>query len=160
MLARKEKQKTPMENKSTSTAQSLSTLCPSGRAEVEDSRVFGIVTGSAQQPQVHYLKKTIPLDEELLEKTQSVTPTEIFRMASPCQEKQCSHFDGQSCRLAMRVVDHLPEVSASLPACAIRRDCRWWNQEGKAACFRCPQVLTDNYAASDLVAQVAAPQPA
>lgn len=147
-----------MEDKLANTTQSLSTLCPSGRAEVEDSHVFGIVAGSAQKPQVHYLKKTIPIDEELLAQTQSVTPTEIFRMASPCQEKQCSHFDGQSCRLAARVVDQFPEVSTALPACAIRRDCRWWKQEGKAACFRCPQVLTDNYAASDLVAQVAAPQ--
>jgi len=29
-----------------------------------------------------------------------------------------------------------------LPACLIRATCRWYQQEGKAACHRCPQVVT------------------
>ncbi|MDV3348620.1 hypothetical protein SPB21_34180 [Leptothoe sp. ISB3NOV94-8A] len=130
------------------------TLCPSGRPEIEDSRVFGIVTGTAEQPQVNYLKKTIPLDEELLSQTQAVTPTEVFRIASPCQANKCVHFDGQDCRLVMRVADQLPHVTETLPPCAIRRDCRWWKQEGKSACMRCPQILTDNYHPTELEVQV------
>ncbi|EKU96747.1 hypothetical protein Lepto7375DRAFT_0657 [Leptolyngbya sp. PCC 7375] len=35
------------------------TLCPSGRPEIEDSHVFGIVTGIAEQLQMNNLKKTI-----------------------------------------------------------------------------------------------------
>jgi hypothetical protein len=43
----------------------------------------------------------------------------------------------------MRVVEKLPAVAEDLPPCSIRRNCRWWQQEGKAACQRCPQIITD-----------------
>jgi hypothetical protein len=132
-------------------------LCPSGRLEAGDSRVFGILSGSAEQPRVHYLPKTLPLDQELLGQTQAITPTEVFRIASNCDEKQCAHFDGHQCQLVLRVVDQFPEAADTLPACAIRRDCRWWKQSGKAACLRCPQIITDNYHPSDLEKQVATP---
>jgi hypothetical protein len=42
-------------------------------------------------------------------------------------------------------------VVDALPACAIRPACRWWQQEGKAACQRCPQVVTQAYAPSERV---------
>ncbi|MEH2255413.1 hypothetical protein [Nostoc sp.] len=45
----------------------------------------------------------------------------------------------------MRIVEKLLPVAEALPPYSIRRDCRWWQQEGKAACMRCPQVITDNY---------------
>jgi hypothetical protein len=31
----------------------------------------------------------------------------------------------------------------------IRKDCRWYAQEGGAACLRCPDVTTVNYDLSD-----------
>ena len=57
----------------------------------------------------------------------------------------------------MRIVKNLPEVIEELLPCSIRRDCRWWQQEGKAACLRCPQVITDNYNPSELIREVAIP---
>ncbi|WP_256973461.1 hypothetical protein [Nostoc sp. T09] len=33
-----------------------------------------------------------------------------------------------------RIVEDLPGVVQ------IRSSCRWWQQEGKAACMRCPQI--------------------
>ncbi|MDZ8068670.1 MAG: hypothetical protein RMY64_24065 [Nostoc sp. DedQUE08] len=80
-----------------------------------------------------------------------------FRTAAPCATKGCQHFDGKDCRLAMRVVENLPKVVEDLPPCSIRRDCQWWQQEGKAACMRCPQVITDNYNPSELLVKVATP---
>jgi hypothetical protein len=47
--------------------------------------------------------------------------------------------------LAAKIVRWVPTVVDKLPACAIRAECRWWHQEGKAACLRCPQVVTDNF---------------
>ena len=86
-----------------------------------------------------------------------VTPAEVFRSATSCATSKCQHFDGSNCRLAQRVVEQLPVVEQHLPPCAIRRDCRWFQQEGKAACFRCPQIITDNYNASELVREVSMP---
>ncbi|WP_375511290.1 nitrogen fixation protein [uncultured Nostoc sp.] len=133
------------------------TLCPSARPESVDSVVFGVVGGTVTEPRVAYLKKPQPITDELIAKASPITPAEIFRTAAPCATKGCQHFDGQDCRLAMRIVEKLPPVAEELPSCSIRRDCRWWQQEGKAACMRCPQVITDNYNASELAVKVATP---
>lgn len=133
------------------------TLCPSARPESEDGIVFGVIGGTVTEPRVTYLKKTLPITEELIAKATPVTPAEIFRTAAPCAAKSCQHFDGKDCRLAMRVVEKLPAVAEELPPCSIRRDCRWWKQEGKAACLRCPQVITDNYQPSQLMREAATP---
>jgi hypothetical protein len=47
------------------------------------------------------------------------------------------------CRLAVRIVEELPEAVEGLPACRIRPACRWWLQEGKGACLRCPLIVTE-----------------
>jgi len=132
-------------------------LCPSARAESKDSVVFGAIAGTVTEPRVTYLTQTQSATEDLMAKAYPVTPTEIFRIAAPCASKNCQHFDGQDCQLATRIVDNLTVVSERLPNCSIRRDCRWWQQEGKEACMRCPQVVTDNCQVSDLVRKVATP---
>ncbi|BAT55110.1 hypothetical protein NOS3756_40880 [Nostoc sp. NIES-3756] len=130
------------------------TLCPSARPELGESIVFGLIAGTASEPRVTYLKQSLPVTEQILAKAHPVTPGEIFRTAAACASKGCQHFDGKDCRLAARVAEKLPAVVAELPPCSIRRDCRWWQQEGKAACLRCPQVITDNYNPSELMAEV------
>jgi hypothetical protein len=136
------------------TTANRNTLCPSARPELADSVVFGVVGGTATKPHVTYLKQTLTITEELIAKASPVTPAEIFRTAASCAESGCQHFNGKDCRLAMRIVEKLPVVMEELPPCSIRRDCRWWQQEGKAACMRCPQIVTDNYAPSEDLRQV------
>jgi len=133
-------------------------LCPSGRSEAGEAVVFGVVGGTVAAPQVGYLTEPVPVSEDVLALSGSVEPTEVFRMASTCADRGCKHFDGSHCRLAMRIVEQLPPVVEALPACQIRPHCRWWQQEGKAACQRCPQVVTDNNYAFDRLRQVAAPK--
>lgn len=132
-------------------------LCPSARPELVDSVVFGVVNGTLAEPRVAYLKQPQPVTDELIAQVSPATPAEIFRTAASCVESGCQHFDGKNCRLAQRVADKLPAVVEELPPCSIRRDCRWWQQEGKAACMRCPQVITDNYNPSQLIREVAKP---
>lgn len=134
-----------------------SPLCPSARDDFPDSVVFGIAAGTVEQPRVSYLPQLQPVTEELLALAAPVAPTEVFRFAGTCVEQQCVHFDGTNCRLAQRVVEGLSEVTDTLPPCRIRQSCRWWLQEGKSACLRCPQVVTDNYNPSEIMAEVAEP---
>ena len=42
----------------------------------------------------------------------------------------------------------------------IRRTCRWFAQEGRAACLRCPQILTTNIEADEELMEVAGVGPA
>jgi hypothetical protein len=133
------------------------TLCPSSQPNLADIVVFGVVEGTVEEPRVAYLEKAQPLNEELQTPSSPVKPTEMMRLASSCHEKGCVHFDGSECRLAMRIVEQLPTVTEILPACQIRSSCRWWQQEGKPACLRCPQVVTENHYVSPLLEQVANP---
>lgn len=105
--------------------------------------VFGIVAGTAEQPQVIPLEKPEPVTEEIFQLAAPHHPSEIFRIASPCMEGGCKNFGDGSCHLAKAVLRGR-EVVGDLPPCRIRLECVWWHQEGKAACMRCPQVVTNN----------------
>jgi hypothetical protein len=132
-------------------------MCPSARPEMEDSVVFGVIVGTSKEPRLAHLLKPQPVTKELLALAEPVAPTEIYRFAASCAGDSCQHFDGTNCRLVTRIVENLPTVSEELPPCSIRSSCRWWQQEGRAACMRCPQIVTDIYAPSDRLIQAADP---
>jgi hypothetical protein len=133
-------------------------FCPSAQPEMDGVVVFGVVGGSAAEPRVGYLTERLPVTPELLALTGDVAPAEVFRFGAPCAGTGCRHFDGNSCRLASKLVQLAPAPGASsLPACTLRRDCRWWRQEGKAACTRCPLVITLNHLPSDEMRYAANP---
>lgn len=139
------------------TATNASPLCPSAQPEMEDSVVFGVVGGTAEEPRLVHLAEPQPASEELLALSAPVKPTEVFRFAAPCAGHACKHFDGSSCRLAQKIVQLLPPVEEMLPPCRLRPNCRWWQQEGKAACMRCPQIVRDTYSPSEKLLQAANP---
>lgn len=132
-------------------------LCPSAQPTMDDAVVFGIVGGTVEAPTVRYVNKPLAVTEGVLTLAEPVEPTEVFRFAAPCATGACKHFDGTNCRLARRVVDHLPEVTDRLPPCRIRPHCRWWQQEGREACRRCPQIVTTTVFPSDRLLEVALP---
>jgi hypothetical protein len=122
-------------------------LCPSASPHSQDAQVFGVVGGTADAPEVAYLPAPQPITDELLQLAKPVRPGEVFRVAAPCACRGCGHFapEGSTCRLAETIVQWLPSVVDTLPPCAIRPACRWWQQEGRAACVRCPQVVTETF---------------
>jgi hypothetical protein len=103
---------------------------------------------------LQYLKEFVPAREDVLALAAPLKPTEVFRLAATCAEERCPHFDGNDCRLATRIVQILPAVVDVLPPCIIRKDCRWYSQEGGAACGRCPEITTISYDLSDQVREV------
>jgi len=129
--------------------------CPSAQPEMTDSRILGVIGGSVTRPEVLYLDESLPVTEELLATAATVQPTEVFRFSARCDEGACRHYAAGRCKLATRVVRILPEVTDVLPKCVIRQTCRWYGQEGRAACFRCPQVVTLQYQFSDEFRRVA-----
>lgn len=130
---------------STSQPPSDEIQCPSARPDLPGAKLLGLVEGTAERPRLAYLRKPEPVRDELLALAGDDSPTRRFRFAAPCAGSGCQHFDGHSCRLARRIVDGLPEAVAALPTCALRPACRWWRQEGEAACRRCPMVVTESY---------------
>jgi hypothetical protein len=116
--------------------------CPSAQLGMRDVQVLGVVSGAPHEPRISYLNGYLPATPDLVQATAPLPVTHVLRLAAKCEEQRCTHFDGQSCRLAVRIVQTLDEVVDALPACAIRKTCRWFAQEGRPACLRCPQIVT------------------
>jgi hypothetical protein len=117
-------------------------LCPSAQPDMPEAQLVGVIDRSQGQPRVGYINGRVEFSA-VLDELGSVPPLRVLRIAARCQESRCHHFDGAACTLAQRIVEALPEVSAALPPCAIRRTCRWHAEQGKRACLRCPQVITE-----------------
>ena len=133
-------------------------LCPSAQPDTEGSVAFGVVGGTADEPRVSWIEQPVPVTPELLAMTGDASPTQVFRFAGACQESSCQHFDGAKCQLATRLVAALAPVADKPPPCLIRPGCRWYRQEGVAACQRCPQIATEYTDPSPELAEAARPQ--
>jgi hypothetical protein len=118
-------------------------MCPSAPAWSEGAEVFGVVLGTAAAPRVQYLDAPVPVTAELLQTLGDSRPGEVLRVRSPCAKSACVHYSGQHCRLGERIVALPHEGDTRLPACSIRPSCRWFAEQGKRACLRCPELATE-----------------
>ena len=123
----------------------MAKLCPSAQPGMEGCRILGVVQRDGPAPMLEYLNELLPATKDVLALAAPLKPTEVFRLAATCAEHRCPHFDGTDCRLAGRIVQILPAAVTALPPCIIRKDCRWYSQEGAAACHRCPEITTISY---------------
>jgi hypothetical protein len=118
--------------------------------------VFGVQTTTADnQRRVGYLTETLPVTEALIDSLGEASTAEVLRVAAPCMHGSCAHFEGGACALAERVTRMLLPVVGALPRCAIRPSCRWFREQGPAACVRCPQVVTNSHVGNGVPAEVA-----
>lgn len=138
-----------------STARDLT--CPSAQPDMEGARIIGVLSGTPEAPQIAYVPPGITLDVDVADGLGELSSTQVFRFAATCEQHRCAHFDGARCSLAQRIVAQLPEVVDILPRCQIRPTCRWYAEEGGAACRRCPQVVTMIPKRADPLNRVAAP---
>jgi hypothetical protein len=120
--------------------------------------VLGIVQREDGRPHVAMLRKLVPLRDVAHLIPDTLLATDVLRLTAPCAGQRCRHFVDQRCSLASRVVATLPAVVHHPPACALRPTCRWWNQEGIAACQRCPQITTQPFEFSEEMAELATPR--
>jgi len=129
-------------------------LCPSARSTWPDAVVIGVVGGTAESPRVMPMEQSLAVTPQILAMSGPVEPTEVFRFASRCQAGCCKHFQNNACQLAAGGVQMLREVTADLPKCSIRANCRWFRQEGAAMCRRCPQIVTDQLQPTPVMVQI------
>jgi hypothetical protein len=131
-------------------------LCPSAQPDQPDARVFGVQTTVGEnQRRVAYLTETLPMTPDLIGSLGDASAPEVLRIAVPCMHGGCMHFEGGACELAGRVARMLDPVVGALPRCAIRPACRWFREQGPAACVRCPAVVTNSRERSGVPAEVA-----
>jgi hypothetical protein len=95
-------------------------------------------------------------------------PEARFRFSMPCREAGCPQWTGTGCGVVDMALEGaetappetLPSTAATpLPACAIRRTCRWYFQRGAAACAVCPSIVADVGGTGTYRSTMAARQP-
>lgn len=122
------------------------------------SVVLGVVRELDGQSFVHHLAEPLPVTTDVLALAGDAPLGEVFRFAAPCAAAACAHFDGADCRLVTKIVDAVPETVDALPPCRIRAGCRWYVQEGKRACVRCPLIFSETANPSSELAWAADPR--
>jgi len=123
-------------------------LCPAAPPHWPDAKVWAIAAGTKDDPQIVPLPPEPWPPEWAAEALSVATPRELFRICGTCIK--CKQYwdptqagaqgDG-ACTLVQRVIANFPEKP--LQWCPIRSVCRWWAQEGAAACSVCPGIVTD-----------------
>jgi len=130
-------------------------LCPSAQPHVPGAAVHGVVDSATGR--IAYLEARVPVTPELLASTSPMLPTQVLRVSAPCQEESCAHFANSTCTLGERLVSILPASEQTIVRCAIRVSCRWFHEQGKAACLRCDLIVTDEYTRNTALDSVATP---
>jgi len=115
-------------------------LCPSGRCR-PGSTLLGIRGPGGR---IIYTPNMPPLDEELADAFAANGGSAAYRFAEPCVEHQCGHWSDGTCGVARATVASSVHATDGLPHCSIRVACRWFAQEGRAACYACPVVVRDD----------------
>lgn len=133
--------------------------CPSAQPGMGDVQILGVISRDAEEPHLAYLDEALPASPAMLELAAPLDVSQVFRLSARCEEKKCTHFDGRDCQLEVRIARMMPEVVDHLPACNIRPDCRWFRQEGRAACVRCPQIVTGSNDGDERMRMVAGVPP-
>lgn len=116
--------------------------CPSAPAQ-PGAALLAIVGSDGR---LAHVSPPIPVDEAFVATaSRHGAPEARMRFTAPCLEAGCAQWTGSSCGVIEQVLAtgvH-EDQPTRLPRCDIRSGCRWYRQEGGAACRACPLVLTD-----------------
>ncbi len=115
------------------------TLCPSAPM-YEGSKLIGIVN---EQGEVNVLPEPLEITEAFVDAAlKGRLPEQRFRFANKCVKSGCAQWTGDSCSVIKRFLADIDakNLKSELPECAIRPNCRWFNQEGESACKACPLI--------------------
>lgn len=131
--------------------------CPGAQPTDPDAVVFG-VRNAVDGVRVGYLERAVVAGPDILALAEPVHPLEVFRIGAPCAESKCAHFAEGACGLASSIVAEVPVAVNIAPACSLRSTCRWFSQEGTAACLRCPSIITRESGRNEAIAAAAVPR--
>jgi hypothetical protein len=92
------------------------------------------------------LHTAMQVDQDFLDSA-GPRPEARMRFAHACIRGHRAQWTGRGCGVIERVLGHLglPDPAPQRP-CLIRATCRWFAEQGAAACGVCDRVVTDNAA--------------
>ncbi len=117
-------------------------LCPSAPG-APGAQLLGVIDAGGR---LAALAEPWIVDEEFAALArEGRSPGKRFRFADACLNTGCRQWQHGGCSIARGAAELDPgeTIAPALRDCAIRQACRWFAQEGEAACRACPFVLTD-----------------
>ncbi len=116
-------------------------LCPSYLSK-PGAELFAYVA----EGQLQYLNETVVIDKTFTEAAKKGrSPESRFRFAGKCIKGGCAQWDNgnSACGLSNKLINAVtPQtLEATLQHCAIRAKCRWFAQNGAAACGVCSESV-------------------
>jgi hypothetical protein len=117
-------------------------LCPSAPGEA-GAKLIGTVGPDGR---VRRLRTSLAVTEDFLAAAAQAGPVEArFRFSAPCAEAGCAQWGGGRCLLSATLIERAQARAVTLPdesgSCELRPTCRWWQQDGEAACRVCSFVV-------------------
>lgn len=116
--------------------------CPSAPYQDPEARLFGVVLEEDGETRVAYLQKDAALPDDFDPTSLGVDPAYALRFAAPCANMGCGQWREGGCGLGKAIVEQLAPVVDIAPTCMLRKTCRWYAENGKASCLRCPKITT------------------
>jgi hypothetical protein len=120
-------------------------MCPSSHCE-EGAILLGIVKENGK---VSIASGKIVINKSFVDQAKKGgIPEERFRFSNTCQSKKCQQWVEGRCSVIDFATNALAEKvmvdnnSVINKKCAIRPNCRWFNQAGYQACLVCPEIVT------------------
>lgn len=132
--------------------------CPAGLCQ-DGALLLGVMTSSGR---LAYVQPPLQIDTAFVARAQAMgRPEARFRFSQPCREAGCPQWTGTGCGVVDMVLEGAEAApsATALPACAIRRTCRWYFQHGAAACAVCPSIVADIGGAGTYRSTMAARRP-
>lgn len=113
-------------------------LCPSYQC-VSGAQLIGIAQANQQ---IEFIGNPIRIDRQFVKIAQEGRPPETrFRFAKKCGKSICANWAGGHCGLIAELRDNREGLGGELPNCGIRDRCRWYAEQGAAACDICPNIV-------------------
>ena len=118
-------------------------LCPSSKCKT-GSELLGVRQDDGT---IAILPQTLAIDEDFIKKVNEdqVPAEQKFRFTNKCIEEGCAQWTGKACGVIEKIVSYLDVLPTKekLPACSIRKNCRWFLQREGDACRACIFVITE-----------------
>lgn len=131
-------------------------LCPSTTLDRATALIGLVDRAEHAEGRITYMVDRCDVPRALHDAAGEIDVGTVARLAGPCAQSGCAHHTSGGCTLAERITATLPVVVDRLPTCSIRRTCRWWHDQGAAACHRCP-AITSSAPAEPTMVSVGAP---
>lgn len=106
-------------------------ICPSAPA-IAANNVVGIFDGRGV---VRYFPVPVPVVFDF-----DTISASALRLSGKCVASRCRQWTGEQCGLPARIVSEIPQEFGVPRTCNIRGECRWYLQNGRDICIRCPSV--------------------